>query len=148
MGGFSFASVVLSYFMVAGGMFAGMLVSAYAKVEGEYARYAVVAIGAAAGGYFAARASRGSTIVEPALGGLAVVGTIAALIATAGGKAVFTVHDNAVAKAIGLFAAAGGVGSIAGAWVGEKYFGDAPTSTGRGTCSARSRRSARACWSR
>lgn len=130
MGGFSFASVVLSYFMVGGGMFVGLLAAGYTKVGSEAALYLMLGVGALAGGYFAARASRGSTIIEPAIGALAVVATLVGLVAvTDVGKQLLSAHQDAVTKAVLLLVASGGGGSLVGAWVGEKYFGDAPTST-------------------
>lgn len=130
MGGFSFASVVLSYFMVGGGMFVGLLAAGYAKVGSLAGLYLMLGVGAFLGGYFAARASRGRTIVEPAIGALAVVGTLAGLVAAGeSGRQLLSAHEDAATKAIAYLALAGGGGSLVGAWIGEKFFGDAPTST-------------------
>jgi len=82
MQGFSFASLILSYFLVGGGMFTGTLVAGTLKSPSEVIVYALLAAGAFLGGFVAARASRGSTILEPALGAIAVVGTIVGLAAT------------------------------------------------------------------
>src|SRR5206468_2736400 len=90
MGGFSFASVVLSYFLVAGGLFTGMLAAGYLKVSSELAIYAVLAAGTFVGGFVAGRASKGSTIVEPAIGAIAVIATIIGLlVGTDVGKAMW-----------------------------------------------------------
>ncbi len=130
MQGFSVASVVLSYFMVAGGMFAGMLAGGYAHVQSELMGYVVLGVGAFAGGYFAARASRGSTIVEPAIGGLAVIGTFVALVAgTDAGKMVWSTQEGEVVKVVAKLAASTGAGALVGAWIAEKFFGEAPTSS-------------------
>jgi hypothetical protein len=128
--GFSVASVVLSYFLVAGGMFTSMLGASYAHVHGDLGAYLLLAVGAFAGGYVAARASRGKTILEPALGGLAVVGTLVALVATtSAGKLVWATQHDAVVKTVALLGASGGAGALLGAWVAETFFGEAPLST-------------------
>jgi hypothetical protein len=66
--GFSFSSVVLSYFMIAGGTFFAALLAGRVGLQSEYLGYIVLALGGFFGGLVAARASRGSTIIEPALG--------------------------------------------------------------------------------
>jgi hypothetical protein len=129
-GGFSFASVVLSYFLVAGGMFTGMLALGYLKIQSEGAAYLFLGLGAFVGGYIAARASRGSTILEPAIGGLAVVGTLVALTAaTSVGKMIWAVNHGEAVKAIALTAGSAGFGAIAGAWIAEKFFGEPAVSS-------------------
>lgn len=127
---FSFASVVLSYFMVAGGMFAGLILAGYLKVDSMGALYGLLALGSFGGGFVAARASRGSTIVEPAIGGLAVVATIIWLVAgTAVGKYLWANAQQETVKVIGLTAASGAIGALGGALVSEKLLGEATTAS-------------------
>lgn len=126
---FSIASVVLSYFMVAGGMFTGLLVAGYIKVDSMGALYGLLGLGAFVGGFIAARASRGSTVVEPGLGGLLVVITIVWLVAgTSMGKYLWANEHGETVKVIALTAASGAIGAIAGAVVSERFFGEATTS--------------------
>src|SRR5690349_14020527 len=98
MDGFSLASVVLSYFLIGGGMFTGMLVGSVIEVNNEIVAYALLGAGAFVGGCVAARASRGSTILEPAIGAVALVGTIVGLAATTAlGKIMWAMaHDETV----------------------------------------------------
>jgi hypothetical protein len=96
----------------------------------EYVGYLLLAGGAFVGGFIAARESRGSTIIEPAIGAIAVIGTIVGLAAgTEFGKTVWAeAHD----ETIKLIAGVGGaslVGAIVGAFISEKLFGDATTSS-------------------
>jgi hypothetical protein len=122
---FSVASLVLSYFLVAGGMFTGMLALGYLKIHSEAVGYLFLGLGAFAGGYVAARASRGSTIIEPAIGGLAVVATFVGLIAaTEIGKTMWSLSHGETVKAIALTSGSAGFGALAGAWISEKYFGE------------------------
>src|SRR5687768_12710048 len=81
MRGFSFASVILSYFLIAGGMFTGILAIGTLKTDSQVVAYLLLAAGAFLGGFFAARASRGSTIIEPVLGAIAVVASVVGLVA-------------------------------------------------------------------
>ena len=81
--GFSIASVFLSYLMIAGGISAALLGLTYVELEpkmAEIAFFAAFGAGAFLGGFFAARASRGSTVAEPAVGAVLLVGTICALL--------------------------------------------------------------------
>jgi hypothetical protein len=58
MQGFSFASLILSYFLVGGGMFAGSVAAVALQVHTELMAYLLLAGGAFVGGFIAARASR------------------------------------------------------------------------------------------
>jgi len=130
MRGFSFASVILSYFLVAGGLFTGTLLIALVKPHNEILGYVLIAAGTAVGGFVAGRASRGETILEPMIGALAVIATIVALVATtSAGKMVWAnAHDTTMrfVAAVGLASA---VGAVVGAFISEKMFGDATLSS-------------------
>jgi hypothetical protein len=127
---FSFASVILSYFLVGGGLFAGALVTSLLEVKSEVPAYALLAAGAAVGGFVASRASRGSTILEPAIGGIAVIASIAAVLgATELGRQLWAVAQGSSLRAGGLLAALGGGGALVGALVSEKLLGEATRSS-------------------
>jgi hypothetical protein len=129
--GFSFASVVLSYFLVGGGVFSAMLVMALAGINGEIPGYLMMAGGAFVGGFIAARASRGSTIVEPAIGAIAVIATIVGLAAgTAIGQFLWRVSPGETAKFVALMGGLAAGGAIGGAFLSEKLLGEASLSSG------------------
>jgi hypothetical protein len=128
--GFSFASVILSYFLVGGGMFTATLVAQHVKLPSEVAMYGVLAAGAFVGGFIAARASRGQTILEPAIGAVAVVATIVGLAAlTPIGKLIWAMAQDETMKFVGAVGLTGVAGALIGAFLGEKLFGDATQSS-------------------
>lgn len=143
--GFSFAAVVLSYFLVAGGIFSAMLLNTQLRLEGEYVLYGLIAAGAFVGGFIAGRASRGQTILEPAIGTIAVVASIAGLaINTPLGKLLWSVAANhpvvvgdtkladvnvSVLKIGAQLGGAGVVGALLGAAISEKVFGESTRSS-------------------
>ncbi len=127
MGGFSFASVILSYFLIAGGLFTGAL--AYMKIgsPSNALALACMAAGSFVGGFFAARASRGSTIIEPAIGAVLLVAT--ALFLAFGTSSLNVLSANApAAKMIGEIAGAMVVGALVGAFLSEKLLGESSAS--------------------
>ena len=121
--GFSFSSVVLSYFMIAGGTFAAALLAGRVGLQSEYLGYIVLALGGFLGGLVAARASRGSTIIEPALGAVLMIASFVLIGVAAGGDSRVLLMPEGM-KAIALTSAATAGGGIAGAFLGEKLFGD------------------------
>ena len=128
--GFSFASVILSYFLVAGGTFFAALLGGKIGIHNEYAGYVIMAGGAFLGGIIAARASRGSTIVEPAIGSIAMVGSLVVLglaVSDSGARNAILLPANM--KAIILTAGASAFGGIAGASLSEKLFGESTSSS-------------------
>ena len=130
MQGFSFASLILSYFLVGGGMFTGTLAAVVLKTESHAVAYLLLAAGGFAGGFVAARASRGSTILEPALGAIAVVGTIVGMSATTEiGKLIWSMAQDQTVKFIAAVIGAGGGGALAGAFLSEKLFGESTRSS-------------------
>ncbi len=122
--GFSFASVVLSYFLIAGGTFFALLLAGRVGLQSEYLGYIVLAIGGFLGGLVAARASRGSTIIEPALGAVLMILTFVGIGVAASGAESRVLLMPAGMKAIALVSAASAGGGIGGAFLGEKLFGD------------------------
>ena len=128
--GFSFASVILSYFLVGGGMFTATLAGHELRITGQLAAYGVFAAGALFGGFVAARASRGQTILEPAIGAIAVVATIVGLAATTPvGKLIWGVAHDQTMKFVGAVGLAGAGGALVGAVVSEQLFGEATRSS-------------------
>src|SRR5438093_1291044 len=128
--GFSFSSVILSYFLVGGGLFTGSLLLALVHVNSEAAGYLFMGAGAFLGGFVAARASRGETIIEPAIGAVAVVATIVALGAgTDAGKTLWAVAQEATIAAVGKVGLTALIGAVLGAYVSEKAFGEATLSS-------------------
>lgn len=128
--GFSFASVILGYFLVGGGMFSATLLGGYLHLSGEYVLYGLIAAGAFVGGFIAARASRGSTILEPAIGAVAVVATIVGLAAgTPIGQQIWSsAHDDTL-KFVGAVGGTSLVGALLGAFLSEKALGEATRSS-------------------
>jgi hypothetical protein len=127
--GFSFASLILSYFLIAGGLFGGTLLAFQLRLGNEWQALGSLAAGAFVGGFIAARASRGSTVVEPALGAVLVIGSICALAYnTPLGKLLWASAQQPTMKLIGSIAGAGLVGAIFGAAISEKLFGESTRS--------------------
>jgi len=128
--GFSFASVILSYFLVGGGMFTATLAGTQLRLGSQLAAYALFAAGAFVGGFVAARASRGQTILEPAIGAVAVVATIVGLAAaTPIGKLIWVMAQDQTMTFVGSVGLAGIVGALVGAFLSEKLLGEATQSS-------------------
>jgi hypothetical protein len=125
----SLASVVSSYFLIAGGTFFAALVTIRAGIHSEYLGYLILAAGGFLGGIVAARASKGSTIIEPAIGAVLLIASVVGLGLAASGRSADTLVLPSTMKAIALTAAAMGGGGIVGAYLSEKMFGEATTSS-------------------
>jgi hypothetical protein len=128
--GFSFASVLLSYFLIAGGTFFTLLIAGRIGVHSEYLGYIILAIGGALGGMVAARASKGSTIIEPAIGAVLLIASFIAVGVVASGADSHLLLLQPAMKGIALTSAACGGGGIAGAFVAEKLFGNEKAGSG------------------
>ncbi len=128
--GFSFASVILSYFLVGGGMFSATLVAYELQISGEIATYVALAIGAFVGGFVAARASPGETILEPAIGAVAVIATIVGLAAaTSMGQQLWASAHDETLKFVGAVGLSSVVGAVIGAFLAERLLGEATRSS-------------------
>ncbi|MFT3692016.1 MAG: hypothetical protein QM831_02660 [Kofleriaceae bacterium] len=131
MGGFSFASVILSYFLAAGGLLTGGLLIGYTKQTNEVVVLALFAVGSFLGGFVAARASRGSTIIEPAIGTIALAATILLVLLGTDAKQLVwhsgevTGAGKAIAEVVGALV----VGALVGAFLSEKILGEATESS-------------------
>lgn len=125
---FSFSSVILSYLMVAGGMVLGLAGVSLLHL-GENALYVSIGGGAFIGGFFAARASHGSTIIEPAIGALAVIATMIGLVMSSKlGTLLWHEAQSGTTKVSAIMGAVALAGSIGGAFTSEKLLGEATTS--------------------
>lgn len=122
--GFSFASVVLSYFLIAGGTFFAALFAGRVGIHSEYLGYIILALGGFLGGIVAARASKGSTIIEPGIGAALLLGSVVALGLAGSHSNVHVVLLPSAMKAIALTAGASAGGGVVGAFVTEKLFAD------------------------
>jgi len=121
---FSIASVILSYFLVAGGIALGLIALTVVKVSGEPAFYGALAVGGALGGFLAGRASRHTTITEPAVGGALVVLTMVGIfVGTDLGELLWHVAQDKVTKIVVIAGSAAAAGAVGGAFVSEKLFG-------------------------
>jgi hypothetical protein len=130
MGGFSFASVILSYFLIAGGTFLTTLLAAKAGIQSEYLGYAIMAVGGFLGGFVAARASHGSTILEPAIGAGVMIASIVGLgLAVSSSETRSAILLPTQMKALALTSAASASGAIVGALVSEKLLGKSTESS-------------------
>jgi hypothetical protein len=90
----------------------------------------MMAGGAFVGGFVAGRASRGETLLEPAIGAIAVIGTIVGLAAgTEIGKYLWHVNSEGTIKFVGLVGGLAAGGALAGAFLSEKL-GEATASSG------------------
>ena len=123
--GFSVASVVLSYFLIAGGLTIGVLVGGVIKVDTEVLLYILIAAGAFVGGFLAARASAGSTIIEPVIGALLLVGTLV------GGMKLTPIGQYlpVASQGVGIFAGLLAGGALVGAFLSEKLMGESAQSS-------------------
>ncbi|MCC6995509.1 MAG: hypothetical protein IT370_12935 [Deltaproteobacteria bacterium] len=121
--GFSIASVILSYLLVAGGVVLALVGEFAGKFDlGRYTIHMVMGAGAVVGGFLAARASRGSTILETAIGGGLVIVSLAALLySTWFGGMIFALGQakKGALIAAGLCAVGGGLGAFVGERLGE-----------------------------
>jgi hypothetical protein len=127
---FSFASVILSYFVIAGGTWGAALLAARFGLNSEYLGYLILGAGGFLGGMVAGRASKGSTILEPAIGGGLLLVSLIAVGVVASGNSASVMLVPAGMKAIGLTAGASALGGIAGAFVAEKLFGNVEAGSG------------------
>jgi len=111
-------------------MFSATLLAGVLHLQGEWLLYAMLAAGAFVGGFIAARASRGSTILEPGIGAVAVIATIVGLAAASPlGRMIWSgAHDETV-KFVGAAGGASVVGALVGAFLSERLFGEATRSS-------------------
>jgi len=113
--------VFVSYFMITGGFMVAASLLGMARVDGEWVGYGVFFLGAALGGFFAGRASPGTTIIEPAIAGVVFMLVFLGLFSMVpGSRIVFSAAGRTVlvtSLSIGFVTALGG---LVGAMLGER----------------------------
>lgn len=118
---FSITAVILSYLLVAGGIAVGILLVAQIGIKSEAAGYVALALGGAIGGAIAAVASEGSTVIEPAIGGLLVVATLVGVfVGTDAGAFLWHVAKDQIVRQVAISGGAAAAGAVAGAVAAEK----------------------------
>jgi hypothetical protein len=118
--GFSLAWVVVSYFLICGGLCAAMAGYALTGTEDPYAIGAALFVGAAVGGFLAGRASPHRSYLEPALAAALVVGSIIAFVYTTPlGKMMVDRHRDQIMRVALQLGGIGAAGGFLGALVGE-----------------------------
>lgn len=117
----SISSILLSYFLVAGGLALGIILFAKMGGGGKALFYAMLGVGGVIGGFVAARGSRDATIIEPAIGGLLViVSMVVVFVGTEIGGVLWNVAQDEVIEIVGLAGGAAAAGAIVGALLSEK----------------------------
>lgn len=123
--GFSWASVLFSYFLVAGGISIGLILLVVMKASSEPLFYVALGLGGAIGGFSAGRASRGTTITEPAIGGVLVILTIVGVfVGSSIGQFLWHAASSEITRVVAIAGAAAAAGAIGGAFVSERAFGE------------------------
>lgn len=118
--GFSIGWVVVSYFMVAGGVVMGMSALGALDLASPVAVHALLFVGAAVGGLFAGRASHGKSVIEPAVAGaLLVISCIGLLLLVPGMRVLVAIDGEQLARILGVGAMTG-VGGLVGATLGAR----------------------------
>lgn len=127
---FSIAAVFLSYLLVAGGIALALVLVGQIGVTGEAVVYGALALGGAIGGGLAARASRGSTVVEPAIGGALVILTLVGVfVGTEAGAFLWHAAKDDIVRTVAIAGGAAAAGAILGAVAVEKKFAGHSTSS-------------------
>ncbi len=130
--GFSIASVLLSFLMTAGGVAAAALGMSYLRLDAralEIGMYVGFGVGAFVGGFFAARASRGSTILEPGIGALLFVGVLCALVlSTPVGRMFWQWAPSKLTQTALILCGVALAGALIGAAISERALGESTQS--------------------
>jgi len=122
---FSLGWIITSYFMIFGGIFLTMVLFGAAKLSGTWTQFAIFAVGSLIGGFFTGRASPHKSIVEPALGALAMVATLAAFfLVTPIGQFIFSMSKAALIRNVSVIGVLSFGGGIGGAILGEMLSSD------------------------
>lgn len=117
---FSLRWVVVSYFLVCGGLAAAVAGYATTRTQDPYVVGAAMFVGAAVGGFLAGRASPHRSYAEPVLAALLVVGSVLTFVyVTPLGRVLVEQHRDQVLRAALEVGGVGAVGGLLGALVGE-----------------------------
>ena len=117
---FSFGWVVVSYFLICGGLCAAVTGYALTGTNDPYAIGAALFVGAGVGGLLAGRASPHRSYLEPALAAVLVVGSVVAFVySTPMGRVIVESHREQVVRSALQLGGVGAAGGLLGALVGE-----------------------------
>jgi hypothetical protein len=118
--GFSFGWIIVSYFMICGGLWAALAGYALVGARDPFAVGAAVFAGSALGGALAGRASPHRSYLEPALAAMLVVGSLYAFVhSTPLGRILIASYHREVTHTAWILAGVGAGGGLFGAFVGE-----------------------------
>jgi len=118
--GFSLAWVVVSYFLICGGLCAAVTGYALTGTDDPYTIGAALFVGAGLGGFLAGRASPHRSYLEPALAAAVVVASVVAFIySTPLGRLLVESHRDEVVRAALQLGGVGSAGGLLGALIGE-----------------------------
>jgi hypothetical protein len=117
---FSLAWVVVSYFLVCGGVTASLAAYAATRSQDPFVVTAAMFVGAALGGFLAGRASPHRSYIEPVLAALLVVGSVVAFVyVTPLGRVMVEQNRDRIVRVALQLGGIGAVGGLLGAVVGE-----------------------------
>ena len=117
---FSIGWVIVSYFLICGGVCVAIGGYALAGARQPSAGYAAFFVGAALGGAMAGRASPHRSYLEPALAAALVVGSVLAFVnSTPMGRLLVASYHDQVIRSAEVLAGLGAGGGLLGALVGE-----------------------------
>jgi hypothetical protein len=117
---FSLAWVVVSYFLIAGGLCAAIAGFALSRATDPYAIAGALFVGAAVGGFLAGRGSPHRSYLEPALAALLVVGSVVAFVySTPLGRVLVQQYRREVLTVSLELGGVGALGGLVGALLGE-----------------------------
>ncbi|HKE15991.1 MAG TPA: hypothetical protein VKB80_14035 [Kofleriaceae bacterium] len=117
---FSPSWVLVSYFLICGGLCAAAAGYGLTGTRDPYAIGAALFVGAGLGGFLAGRASPHRSTIEPALAALLVVGSLVAFVySTPFGRILVVSHREEVVRTALVLGGVGAFGGLLGALVGE-----------------------------
>jgi hypothetical protein len=118
--GFSPGWVVVSYFLICGGLCAAIAGYALTRTSDPYVIGAALFVGAGLGGFLAGRASPHRSYLEPVLAAALVVASFVAFVySTPLGRLVVEMHKDQVVRSAAQLGGVGALGGFLGALVGE-----------------------------
>jgi hypothetical protein len=119
--GLSVGWVLVSFLMIAGGFTLAAVAILLTEATGEWVGQSVLFLGALAGGFFAGRASPGTTVAEPGLAGVLLIATMFAFLSLVPGTDAFYAAWASTATMAALkMAFVTGLGGFIGGLIGEK----------------------------
>lgn len=130
--GFSVSWILVSYFAICGGIVLAVAVflatGGNSGLDPRVAGYVTCGVGGLVGGFFAGRASRHFSIVEPAVAGALVIGSVYALVKwTAIGPWAFTFAAEAIVRESLVLGGLAFGGGLSGALLGELSWTGTPS---------------------